>query len=492
MRVTVNLAAMLWFLRRAISSETIACIGCLGAVAVTVACSSGSLGQAGGVDDASAEDAPAVDGSADSNDVGSAEVASEVSAASVSCDRSHQARVAKASLFDGLTKDLASAADSEKAARIETFLKAVEADGGTPLEDGSRVIIIAKGAPKDGVAWRVSGSFNGWDAMGIVLTPVASTDLYAVELTLPSSMAAQYKLIVTHADGTSTLREDPRAHHVVWDGISRDGVGEFNAVIHPGAQDPSKGRIEAFRALKPVMLPAPRDVFVYLPAQYDDPSCAVLPLLVAHDGNEALTHTSQAYVADTTYAETKSASSVIAFVALANQGDRLSEYTHFPDPSGKLIVTGAKYASFLENELSELLQSHYRLCTKPVDRGTLGISRGGLVASDLALRNPAKWGFVGSQSGAFWWADNAAVKEVNMLPSKLPVRMYLDTGCPDDNCDSVTAMNAALAAKGFEHSFVVEPGGTHDWEHWGKRLPGLLRYFREGRGPNKDTPGCTP
>lgn len=35
--------------------------------------------------------------------------------------------------------------------------------------------------------------------------------------------------------------EDPGARHVTWDRLNRNGVGQFNSLVYPGAQDATKG-----------------------------------------------------------------------------------------------------------------------------------------------------------------------------------------------------------------------------------------------------------
>ena len=63
----------------------------------------------------------------------------------------------------------------------------------------------------------------------------------------------------------------------------------------------------------------------------------------------------------------------------------------------------------------------------------------------------------------------------------VPVRVYLDTGCPDDNCDVVRPMNDTLTKRGYDVLYVEEAGAAHDWSFWAGRLPKLLTRFREGQ-----------
>ena len=65
----------------------------------------------------------------------------------------------------------------------------------------------------------------------------------------------------------------------------------------------------------------------------------------------------------------------------------------------------------------------------------------------------------------------------------VPVRVYLDTGCPDavDNCTVVRDMNTALTAKKYDETYVEVTGVQHDWPYWAARLPKELTFFRQGK-----------
>ena len=89
---------------------------------------------------------------------------------------------------------------------------------------------------------------------------------------------------------------------------------------------------------------------------------------------------------------------------------------------------------------------------------------------------PDVFGFVGSQSGSFFWDNESLVTRAQQTP-KISARFYLDHGCPDDNCDSNRDMNAALVSQGYDVLHVEDPGAQHDWSFWKARLPQLLHDF---------------
>ncbi len=389
------------------------------------------------------------------------------------CTRAGQARTASVSLYDAFVSDAKSLSGPQLTARVDKFIADVNAQGGAPLEDkADRLVFVVRGAGSQG-PWSVAGSFTGWKANARPLAQVAGTDLYVLDTQVARGQSQPYKLL----SGTSDLgfAEDALAHNVVWDGINHQTVGEFNAIAHPSDGDLAKGRLVRHSKVQATKLGDARDVFVYLPPRYDDGSCDALPHLVFHDGNEDLTRGDFMGVADATYSKTPAASAVIAFVALPNQNVRLDQYTF--GTSGAL---GDDYGDFLLSDLEPMIQKGYHVCNTASATGQSGASLGGLISTYLAFQHSEHWGYVGAQSASYFWNNDAMIKRAGNDPV-VPVRFYLDNGCPNDNCVSVRAVNDALTTKGYDVLHVEEPNAQHDWAFWAGRLPKLLTRFREGK-----------
>ena len=105
---------------------------------------------------------------------------------------------------------------------------------------------------------------------------------------------------------------------------------------------------------------------------------------------------------------------------------------------------------------------------------------GGLISTFAAFEKPASWGWVGAQSSSYFWNGNAMITRVQQSP-KIPVRFYLDSGCPDDNCDVTDQMDTVMTQKGYDHVRIKELNAEHDWSFWRGRLGGLLTHFRENQ-----------
>lgn len=369
-----------------------------------------------------------------------------------SCERAAVVHTAPAALADGTPLNI----------------NDVVAQGGTPLESGDRVVFVAQGPG----SWRASGGFSGWDPNGgVELHPIAGTDLFIGSAIIPRGRSYEYKLV---HDGRWV--EDPLARNVRWDGIDRGfGVrGEMNAIVHPADLPRDAGRTVSFGKLEG------RSVWVHYPATYDSASCAKLPSIVIHDGMESLTRGGFAEEADALYAERPDLSAILVFVDVTRPEERMAEYTVYSAGS-----RGDRYVSYLANTLWPAVNA--RACAAPAARGIAGASLGGLISTYAGLERPDTWGWIGSQSGSFFWADDAMIARASALPHE-PVRVYLDSGCnadpESDNCGPTDQLASVLSSKGYDFVRIREDGGQHDWSYWRGRLRGMLTHFRA------DQPAC--
>jgi iron(III)-enterobactin esterase len=385
-------------------------------------------------------------------------------------------------LLTTLTEALEGAVgDGEKDKLIDAFLTELEKQGGAPLvdPDTDQVAFVIRGAPFQGT-FHVAGSFNGWDEQALPMVALFGTDLFVATTTVPRGKRHEYKLVDVPNNGPGVYFEDRFARHVAWDGLDHHDVGEFNGVLRPEEGDPQVGRLEAFRGVKSAILGDSRDVFVYLPAAYDQATCPVLPSLVVHDGNESLTRSPFHLAADTYYQTHPTEAAVLAFVALPSQDKRIDEYT-FATPTGRADL----YGNALRDEVLPFVSQRYRTCPGARDRGLTGASLGGLVSTYLGLRDPATWGYIGAQSPSYWWEDQAIFPIATSKPVA-STRIYVDNGCSasgvdQDGCDDAAAFVKLLDDKGWDVTHVVEVGGEHDWSYWQARWPQMLGRFREGR-----------
>lgn len=414
---------------------------------------------------------------------GGSDAGSGTGASDGGCSRLSATQTADVALLDQARIELQNASNAAQRTQIvNTLISAVAANGGTPLQQsdgGTRVAFVAVGDPVNQSGYSAAGEWNNWTAGQTKLNRVGTSELYAAELTLSRDRGYAYKLV----DGT-TFYEDRRAQQVVWDGINRFGVGEFNALVYAERQDPARGRLIAWRAWRSTSLSDNRDVFVYLPVAYEQ-SCGVFPSMYFHDGNESITRAPFHLKADDHFKAKPGESAVLVFVALPTQNQRIAEYTFSVPYMGGGPPRGDAYLSALKTELVPQIAAKFRVCSTQADRGISGASLGGLISARGAFNHPETFGYVGSQSGSYFWNNNELVTRAGANPV-VPVRWYVDHGCPNDNCNENRALVTALQGKSYSVVHVEEANGQHDWAYWQGRLPQLFTAFRAGRN------GCGP
>jgi enterochelin esterase family protein len=384
------------------------------------------------------------------------------------CTRAGQAVTANIALLHQLESDLAAATtDAQKNALLTAFYADVADGGGTPLvtPGGTRVAFVAAGVPDAG--WSVGGTWNGWTPGATPLQSVQGTALYAAEVDLPYSGAYPYKLV----DG-STWYEDLLARNVVWDGIDHLAPGQFNGLAYAELSDPDAGRLRAYRGVPSTLLQDQRDVFVYVPTAYDVASCPSAPVMYFTDGNESLTRIPFQAAADQQYGTTPADAALLVFVGLPDPSVRTYQYTYGPDAGGDL------YFDFLSRDLAPVIARDFRLSGTAHDTGLAGASLGGLMAAYGAYQFPQTYGYVGAQSGSFWWLNDDLIARYQNGPV-LPVRFYLDCGTVNENTEWVDLLIQTLQSRGYALDSVIEDGGQHDWSYWQPRLPRLLHDFRQ-------------
>lgn len=464
-----------FFVRRRFGTSLAA--GALVLVGALVACSSTDSGTPGSEADASTE-VPKVTSDAAPSEPDSASTPDGTTPVDASipedCTRETRARTAPTSLYDALVRELGTLTGDARRTKVAAFLADVAQKGGGPLEDPSsdRVVFFVNGAPPVG-AWSVVGGFVGWDkAKALSMTQVAGTDLWVADAKITRGVAHPYKLLSGTTD--AGFREDLSARNVVWDGIDHHDVGEMNGIVHADALPKDKPRMVAFRGVPSTTMGNARDVFVWLPPVYDGAACKKLPIVLFHDGNESLTRGDFVGPAETLYKQKPELSAILAFVALPSQNVRMDEYT-FQTAGSK----GDLYATAVSSELMPRLARDFRVCSSPKARGISGASLGGLISTYIAFQKPGTFGWVGAQSSSYFWADNAMINRAGQDP-KTPARFYLDSGCPNDNCDVTTQMESTLKGKGYDVTRITAQNAQHDWAFWNARMANMLTHFRQG------------
>jgi len=249
------------------------------------------------------------------------------------------------------------------------------------------------------------------------------------------------------------------------------------------------GTLHVLPAFQSPELGNARDVFVYLPPDYDD-EVRRYPVIYMQDGQN-LFDTGTAFgrpwhVEDAVIAAARLGRPAIV-VGVANAGaERIAEYSPFPDEQhggGR----ADRYLDFLVDRLKPVIDQSFRTLREPRDTGIAGSSMGGLVSLYAAFTRPGTFGFAAVLSPSLWFAHLAifgVVRErLAALGSARP-RIYLDSGAREGErtLDHARALRDLLLAGGYrlgvDLRWAEDVKGAHEEGAWGRRfrkaLPALL------------------
>jgi enterochelin esterase family protein len=229
-----------------------------------------------------------------------------------------------------------------------------------------------------------------------------------------------------------------------------------------------RGKIDAL-SCESSLLGRSHPVFVYHPHGYDL-SKRQYPSLYVLDGGDYLSLGMMATVLDNMIADQRICPIVAVFVEPRTDITRPRTNKRTKD-----YTMSDAFVGFLTRELLPLIERRYRVSGSARERGIMGTSLGGLLATYAAYTQPGTFALSAAQSPSYWWNKRAMITTIARGPVK-PVRFYLDTGTYQDNGETARAMRDVFDKKGYRYSFGEYPEG-HNWGSWRARIPKILEYF---------------
>lgn len=242
-----------------------------------------------------------------------------------------------------------------------------------------------------------------------------------------------------------------------------------------------------------------RDLLVYLPPSHGQVEKR-FPVVYMHDGQNLFDRMTGFAGHEWEVDETMEALERILrleaiVVGIANAGEsRSDEYSPFKDTEyggGQ----GDAYLRFIVETVKPLIDADFQTLPERASTGILGSSMGGLISLYAFFRYPETFGFVGSLSPAFWFADKAIFSYITTAPFN-PGKIYLDSGtaersseAPDPKlrglarcfCEDSRMMRDILLSKGYHEDYdliyIQEQNGQHSEAVWARRLPFALRFL---------------
>lgn len=146
------------------------------------------------------------------------------------------------------------------------------------------------------------------------------------------------------------------------------------------------------------------------------------------------------------------------------------------------------YGRFLANALKPQIDEAFRTLGGPQDTAVMGSSLGGVVSFYVAWQWPEIFGMTACLSSTFGWQDDLLVRVAN--ESVRDIRIYLDSGWPQDNYEMTRDIHALLMSRGYASGrdllYFAYPGAHHLEAAWAVRSHIPFQFmFRRSRTANR-------
>ena len=237
--------------------------------------------------------------------------------------------------------------------------------------------------------------------------------------------------------------------------------------------------------------PRGRHAWAYTPPDY--PASCQVPcnLIIAFDGAIYLGIMQLPSVLDSLIAKRQTAPSVAVLIDNGAPPGRIND-----------LANSRQFAEFVADEVLPWVREHYAVTRAPERIVLAGSSAGGLGAAYIAMKYPALFGNVLSQSGAFWRGNEASTappyewltRQFASSP-KLSINFVLEVGTKETAgalggaapslLDANRHLRAVLMEKGYSVRYVEVPEGDHSPETWATRLPFGIVALLPARGAGR-------
>ncbi len=129
------------------------------------------------------------------------------------------------------------------------------------------------------------------------------------------------------------------------------------------------------------------------------------------------------------------------------------------------------YGRFLAGQLKPRIDSVFRTLSDARNTAIMGSSLGGVASLFVAWQWPKLFGKVACLSSTFGWRDDLHTRIAADQPRD--IRIYLDSGWPQDNYEVTRDMQALLLSRGYSFGqdlqYFVFPGSAHNEKAWALR-----------------------
>jgi enterochelin esterase family protein len=335
-----------------------------------------------------------------------------------------------------------------------------------PLVIGETAIFLYRGEA-DRVEWR--GEFNYWQFSGDTRgKQQGDTDLWMMTQEFPSDARLDYK-IVLDSDNWILDPNNPLQQMSSFGMNSELRMPDY--VPSPYIvyrHDIEHGTLTDNQIIDSTNMGYSINYRVYQPMNKGEPKN--LPVIYVTDGQD--------------YADDAMGSMVIVLDNLIAEGLIEPVITVFIDPRDpedstnnrreREFLANPRYGDFLATELVPMIDELYDTNPTPEARVMLGVSFGGVNTAYVGLHHSDVFGMLAINSPGLW--EGTVVYTEYQDSDRLPLNIFMTTGCPWDTCEFAQRLRDILEEKEYPLHYIEVHEG-HSWGNWRALLDDMLIYF---------------
>ncbi len=215
---------------------------------------------------------------------------------------------------------------------------------------------------------------------------------------------------------------------------------------------------------------------MFLPPGYDENTLKHYPVVYVHDGANVF------FPEEAFRGVDWDVDSAVRALDAMNQVDKLVVVALYAGEQREQEYTAPgyhQYGRLLVDRVKPAVDARFRTRQGPTETAVMGSSLGGVVSLFLAWEHPEVFGRAACLSSTFSWRDDL-LERIWREPRR-NVRIYLDSGYPEDNWAVTREVNAALIARGWvpgrDLLHLAFPGALHHEGAWAQRVHLPLQFF---------------
>lgn len=346
----------------------------------------------------------------------------------------------------------------------------------------------------------LAADFNGWSPSHPLSRTIPQADGTHRFVLPPDVERAEFKITRGSWDSVECTANGEPLGNRVWSAESHNGSLQIEVGgwcdLHPDTESwrPRHTVVGDLRTIYDIFSPQlgnMRDIFVWLPPEYNTRTQERYPVMYMHDGQNLFDEVS-AYEKEwgvdeisTELAETENLRHIV--VGIPNMGlSRLHEYSPWEDDFRRSRGLGERYVRFILQTVKPQIDGQFR--TKPEREFTAvaGSSLGGLISLYAGMTRTDKFSFAASLSPSLNVAGGRIMKTAQAYHGDTKIWIDYGTrefggerGLSNQMIEAVRECGRILSANGVDVRVVIDPDGEHNESSWRRRFPDILRWWHE-------------